>query len=732
MVALFTLTIFVGSALLFLIQPMFARLVLPTLGGAPSVWNTAMVFYQAVLLAGYGCAHLTMRWLGPRRQVLWQLPLLLLVLPFLPVAMPSGWTPPTESNPVPWLLALMTVAVAVPFLAVSTLSPVLQKWFSVLPHPRSGDPYFLYAASNAGSILGLLSYPLWIEPNWTLEQQAHGWMWGFRGLLLLVLACAGCVWRRAATASVPGWVPSASPDSTAPISAPTARRRLYWIVLAFVPSSLVLGVTTFLSSEIAVVPLLWVVPLTIYLLTFVLAFSRHGTLLASMAVRALPIGVVGIVVALNLRATEPLGWLILLHLAVFFAAALLCHWRLAQDRPAPSHLTEYYLWLSVGGVLGGIFNGLVAPVAFDSLAEYPLAIVLACLVALPDRSKPASRRGTIADWGWPALLALAALALVLTVQPGGWPEFAGLAFALPALAAYFLSLHPRRFAFGIAALLAVGTLHQGERGRILHAERSFFGVHRVTLAPHGGYRLLMHGKTLHGIQSLNPSRQRESLAYYHRSGPAGDILALGAHDPSRRVGVVGLGVGSLAGLATPGQPWTFFEIDPVIVGLARDPRYFTFLTDSPATIRIVLGDARLSLAREPAQFDLLVIDAFSSDAIPVHLLTREAIALYTQRLAAGGILAFHISNRHLDLEPITGGLARDANLVAVVRDDTATTSADRAAGKSPSIWLAMARSREDLRPLLSDRRWQVARADEHQRVWTDDYSSLLPIFRGWK
>lgn len=731
MVALYAVTIFASAALLFLVQPMFARLVLPLLGGSPAVWNTALVFFQAMLLAGYAYAHASTQWLGARRQAALHLVVLLLPLVVLPIVVPAGWTPPTNANPTSWLLGLMAVAVGLPFFAVSTTSPLLQKWFAAGASREARDPYFLYAASNAGSLLALLSYPLWIEPRLALAAQSRLWMWGYVTLVAAIAGCAVVLWKTKASATVP--VPASDVAINSP--APTARQRARWVLLALVPSSLMLGVTTYLSSEIAAVPLLWVIPLALYLLTFVIAFARREIFPRPLLVRVLPLAIVPLVVALDMQATEPIGWLMLLHLVVFFLAALLCHGRLAAERPVAAHLTEFYLWLAVGGVLGGAFNALVAPVVFDSVAEYPLMLVLACLVGLGGGLGGEISRARRGDWWWPAALGGVTVALVLGVQATRFrtdAAMSGLVFGAPALGAFFLSRRPLRFALSVGALLVAGSFYHGEKGRVLFAERSFFGVHRVTLDPTGQYHLLVHGMTLHGMQSLDPARRREALTYYHRTGPIGDVLAAVGRDPAKKIGAVGLGAGSLASFAAPRQSWTYFEIDPVVLKLARDERYFTFLRDTPADLRVVLGDARRSLAEErDAAFDLLILDAYSSDAIPVHLVTREALALYARKLAPAGVLAFHISNLHLDLEPVFGNLARDAHLVCLTRDDTEVPATERALGKAPSVWLVMARNAADFGALSRDPRWVPARTDDGQAVWTDDYSSLLSVFR-WR
>ncbi len=383
-VALFTVTLFVSAGLLFLMQPMFAPLVLPLLGGSPAVWNTAMVFYQATLLAGYRYAHFIHTYLSPRRQAAGQVLLFLIPLALLPIAIPDGWTPPATGHPALWQLALMGVSVGLPFLAISTSSPVLQKWFAATGHPRAVDPYFLSVASNIGSLLALLAYPFLVEPRLAVATQTRLWTWGYFLLLALVATCA-YVLCKTASSSAPSPAVTTGPGHGAPAApapAPSARRRTRWVLLSFAPSSLMLGVTTYLSSEIAVVPLLWIVPLALYLLTFIIVFARRPILPRTFLRRALPIVIVSLVMVINMRATQPIAWLMSLHVAAFFLSALARHGALAADRPSPTHLTEFYLWMSVGGGLGGLFNALLAPALFNTIVEYPLAVLLACLLAL--------------------------------------------------------------------------------------------------------------------------------------------------------------------------------------------------------------------------------------------------------------------------------------------------------------------------------------------------------------
>jgi hypothetical protein len=730
MVALYAFTIFTSSALLFLVQPMFARMVLPLLGGSPAVWNTAMVFYQTILLAGYAYAHISTTRLGVRRQAGWQIPLLFAPLLVLPLVVPGGWTPPTETNPIPWLLALMTVAVGLPLFAVSTMSPLIQKWFAATGHHRSADPYFLYAASNAGSMLGLLCYPLWLEPRFRLEQQSRFWMWGYWLLVALAIGCVICL--RRASAQLPAGSSPASSVETDTAPKITSARRFRWVLLSFVPSSLMLGVTSYLSSDIAVIPLMWVLPLSIYLLTFILAFARRQILSSSLLARVWPLALVPLVIAFSVQAALPMWSLLVLHLGAFFVAALFCHTELAADRPSATHLTEFFLWMSIGGVLGGVFNALVAPLVFNSVVEYPITVVLVCLIGWKAGPEGRFPRLQIADWLWPLLLGAFAFALgfAINASPLKHSNAIGyLGFGLPVLLCYFLSRHALRFALGVAAIMLAGSFYQGDKGQILEAERSFFGVHRVAVSHSGKYHALLHGVTNHGMQSLDPARRRESLSYFHRTGPVGEVLAAYGRDPQKKIAVVGLGAVSLASFAQSGQSWTYYEIDPVVLKLATDPRFFTFLQDSPAQMRVVMGDARLSLAKTEEKFDVLILDAYSSDAIPVHLVTREALALYFERLAPHGILTFHISNLHLDLEPVFANLARDANVVCLTRDDTTISPEEQAQGKSPSIWIVIGRNTADVSRLVNDPRWKPSRQDESQAVWTDDYSSLVSVLR---
>lgn len=740
MLALYALTMFVSATLLFLIQPMFARMVLPLLGGSPAVWNTAVVFYQVMLLLGYVYAHATTKWLGLRRQAL--LHGLVLLLPFLalPIGVPAGWLPPTETSPIPWLLALLFVAVGLPFFVVSISSPLLQAWFAGSGHRHAADPYFLYAAGNIGSMLALLCYPALVEPNLRLAEQSRLWAVGYGLLLLLTLGCAAFVWRgRGETHDADRMT---TDDGRRATAAETLRfgRRVRWVLLAFVPSSLMLSVTTYLTTNIATIPLLWIVPLAIYLLTFILVFATRSPLPHWLMVRALPIIVLPLIVVIVAGATSPFSILIPLHLGTFFVVTMVCHGALAADRPSTAYLTEFYLWMSLGGALGGMFNALLAPLLFNTVVEYPLVLALACVllpVATAGRAEREKRRFGLRpqhlDLLLPTVLGLATAGLVLVVPAalGSGPLALALMFGLPAFICFSFSRRPLRFGLAVAALLLAGTLYPGDQGRTLYAERSFFGIHRVLRDPNERFNMLVHSGTLHGTQSLDPAQRRVPLTYYYPTGPIGQVFAaFDGPTAKQRIAAVGMGVASIACYSRPGQQWTFYEIDPAVEHIARDRRYFTFLEDCTPSANVVLGDARLSLADVPAQhYDLMVLDAYSSDSVPVHLITREALQLYLDKLAPDGVMAFHISNKYLNLEPVLANLARDGGLIALVQHDIGLTREEEAQGKWASEWLVMARSEAALGSLIDDPRWKRVYGQPEQAVWTDDFSSILSVVR---
>ncbi|MGD0058959.1 MAG: fused MFS/spermidine synthase [Verrucomicrobiia bacterium] len=733
---LYTITIFLGALLLFWVQPMAGRMLLPLLGGVPAVWNTAMVFYQATLLAGYAYAHFATKWLGIRRQAAIHTLLLLMPLLALPIAIPHGWIPPTDHNPIPWLLTVLAVAVGLPFFVVSATSPLLQRWFSASGHQDAGDPYFLYAASNAGSLLALISYPILIEPHLRLSQQSRWWAFGYVGLAVLTATCGLWIWRIARNPATEE--PPAPVTTSAPHDQLTKQRRLRWVLLAFVPCSLMLSVTTYVTSEVVPIPLLWVVPLGIYLLTFILVFARRQLIPHRWMVYAMPVVVVVLVTMLarmTLKALsfETLTWPIVVHFAGLFVVAMVCHGELAKDRPSVAHLTEFFLWISAGGVLGGVFNALLAPVIFPTVIEYPITLLLACALMPRPGSGMSSGRTRVWDVALPVLLGMFTAGLILIVERAkiGSPRLA-LAWECvpPAVVCLAFYRRPLRFALGALAVLLATTLSLHPELHNLLVSRTFFGIYKVEVDPNAtSTHVFRHGTIMHGMQNLSPETRHTPLLYYSKLGPLGEAVGGLPAELKQHVAVVGLGAGSMACYAEAGQHWTFYDIDPEVARIASDPRYFTFLQDCPAQTEIVLGDGRLSLQAEPdGKFGLIALDVYTSDTIPLHLLTREALALYVRKLAPNGVILFHVTNRHLDLEPVFANLVRDAGLFALGRFDFPTAEEYSRTGATQAWWIAMTRNTQYLSLLARDNRWRLLQTQPGVGLWTDDFTSVFSIF----
>jgi hypothetical protein len=745
---LYACTLFLAGTLLFLVQPMFAKMVLPLLGGSPAVWNTAMVFYQVALLASYLYAHASRRWLSDGQQVALHLVLLALPLVVLPIAAPHAWSPPTDTSPIPWLLGLMTVAIGLPFCIIATTSPLMQAWFSQLDDPAAKNPYALYVASNAGSMLALISYPLLLEPRLPLAAQSRLWTFGYALFAVLSAGCA-LVFRRSMRAVTPAEAVD-TPTTMEPFASTAIGfgRQLRWLLLAFVPSSLMLSVTMYLSTNIAPIPLLWAAVLAVYLLTFILAFGSKQLVPRGLVTRITPVAVLLLVLTMLIPIRLSIGVLVAVHITSFFVIALACHSALADDVPDASRLTGFYLWLSVGGALGGIFNAIIAPLVFTSVMEYPIVLAIACLLIRPSIDAVTTEREggarphrnwlrtdplTPMDVALPLLLAsimFACIAVADWMHVTSPPLRAGLTAGLPAILCFGLSSRQIPFALGVVALVAVNAFAIGNPRQML-AVRSFFGITRVVSSVDGAYTQMVHGSTLHGMQARDPARRRDPLSYYYPSGPIGLVIASREHAGTlKRVAVVGLGTGTLACYARPGQTWTFYEIDPAVRRIALDSRWFTFVRDCAPDAKIVLGDARLSLRKESAAaFDLIILDAYSSDAIPIHLITREALALYRDKLAPGGAIVFHISNLFFDLGPIVTSLASDAGMAARRMHDSPVAAVDDSLGKWSSEWVVVARDSADFGVLTRDPRWVTDRRDAAVAVWTDDFSSALSALR---
>ncbi len=720
--ALFSIALFLSAALLFILELMVAKMLLPSLGGVAAVWNTCLVFFQMTLLAGYWYAHVTSRSLPARAQVALHVGLLVAAAVALPIGIRGAGELPVVSNPIPWLIGTLGLSVGLPFFALSSTTPLVQSWFVRATH-SAVDPYILYSASNLGSFVGLLSYPIVAERALDLHAQSRVWSGGYAVVALVIVACGAFVWRASAAQAI------AAAEPLDEAGAPPARSdRLLWVALAFVPASLTLSVTTYISIDIAAVPLVWILPLSLYLLSLVVAFARPE---AGRLMRfALPIAVVPPILAFITNTTRPAWLQVPVHLVTFFIVSLACHQALARSRPGRGRLSEFYLWLALGGAAGGVFTAIVAPLVFPTAAEYPIGLLLACLAG--SRHDGASRTLTWLDPVAPVLTGAILVALITLANSRNWAAsplpMLSMILGPPLIVAALFWARPLRYALALGGILAASFVAE-RGGTTLRIDRTFFGVHRVLIGEFGDYVVLMNGGTVHGLQALRPVRRRECLAYYSRIGPAGQVFeSLGGTRTPRDVAVLGLGAGTLACYAAAGQRWTFFEIDPAVASIARTPGYFTYLADAPAQVGIVIGDARLSLTHLSTQsYDVIVLDVFSSDAVPVHLLTREALQVYLGHLAPGGLLLFHISNKYFDLRPIVAALAGDARLVALAERHT-TDEATIGQGIYPSEWVVMGRDAHDLGALVHDARWELTRPGDAS-PWTDQYSNLVSAVR---
>lgn len=722
---LFIGTILLGSFLLFLVQPMVARMALPRLGGAPAVWNSAMLVYQALLLGGYAYAH----WLGRapvRRQAMIHLAVLAASAVWLPLGLRTMEMPP-NAEPAIWVPWLLGASIGPLFFAISAQAPLLQRWFAAASGGR--DPYALYAASNVGSFGGLIAYPLLVEPGLALKGQSLLWTLGYALVFVAVATCALLLPRRIAD----------EPHVHTTSAPPATERVALWIILAFVPSGLMLATSSFLTTDIVAVPMLWVLPLGLYLLSFTIAFATRRTA-ARVVTRFAPLMILlfgGLMITGNhgnpaLNAVMALGLL--------FVTAVALHTRMYDLRPEPDRLTGFYLAMSVGGALGGVFAGLIAPILFDWAWEYPILILAAGLLVPQSFLLPPVERLWSAEGQKLRIRVLTvtlAVALVIwfglfgpTDRLGGEPE--GVLYLL--VAALGLVVMGKRVPFMIVLAGAL-FLFGGYRSLALSWQgdvrtRSYFGIYTITDTP--TQKRLAHGTTLHGVQLKGSvDRLRTPTTYYVPGSGVGRAMEAlpDLYGPAARVGVVGLGTGTLACYAQPVQTWRFYEIDPAVARLARGP--FRFLEQCLPGAQIVLGDARLRLAQAaPASLDLLVLDAFSSDAVPMHLMTLEAFATYDRVLTESGLLLVHISNRFLALEPVVAAAARAGgwHSAQLVYSPTMMAEANEAA---TSVWIALSRSKASLQRLEArGGDWHGLQIRPGFTPWTDDYATILPVLRG--
>lgn len=720
LLSVFTAAIFLSAALLFAVQPLFAKMVLPRLGGSPAVWSVAMVFFQAVLLAGYAYAHLITRVLPGRLSVFIHLAVMAVATLLLPLSIAAGWGRPPQEGEALWLLGLFAMSIGLPFFALSANGPLLQAWFARTGHPDAKDPYFLYAASNVGSFLALLSYPFLIEPFSRLGQQTFGWSFGYYALMALIAVC-GVVMLRSANR-----LPDIADDTEA---APTWRDALTWIALAAVPSGLLIAVTAHISTDVAASPFLWVIPLALYLATFMIAFQSKPLLPHNWMILIQPLAIVMLVVWYAIGPTEEIVIALAVNILGFFILAMVCHGELARRRPPARYLTAFYLWLSLGGVIGGIFAGLVAQQLFSWVAEFPLLIVLAALC----------RPGLARPRGWldgVFLAAVVALALAMIGIANVWrPELADTEFniwiALILALAFTFQRATLKFTTLIALAFVFSILFGADSGK-RDFVRSFFGVHKIVEVDDGQYRVLKHGTTEHGAQRIRDERGQpvtgrpEVLTYYHAQSPMAQGIAATREKKGGPIhlAVVGLGTGSLACQTRPGDALHYYEIDPAVVRIARDPKRFSYLASCAPNTTVIVGDARLTLADAPdGQYDLLIVDAFSSDAIPTHLLTQEAMAIFARKIAPGGMILMHVSNKHMSLASVVAGVAQANGLLA--RTSDGEEGNDDNEHKFSSTVVAVARRSEDFGALATSAEWDEETPDPQDWVWTDDYSNVI-------
>ncbi|MES2750021.1 MAG: fused MFS/spermidine synthase [Pseudomonadota bacterium] len=723
----YTAAIFTSALLLFSVQPLFTKMVLPRLGGSPAVWSVAMVFFQSLLLGGYAYAHYLMTMKNRIAPVVIHLALLVVALLTLPLSIASGWGEPPASGYAFWLLGLFAVSIGLPFFALAANNPMLQAWFVRTGHPDGPDPYFLYASSNIGSFLALLSYPVLLEPMFTLRTQNLIWTSGY-GLLIVLIAACGVLLLRS-----PPMTPSAISASDGDAPAPTWTMRLRWIFLAAVPSGLLIAVTAHISTDVAAAPLLWVLPLSLYLLTWVLVFQSRPLLPHALMLSLQPFAIAGVMVLLAVGGEQNLLLTLGGHQLCFFIIAMACHGELARTRPAASYLTGFYVALSFGGMVGGLFAGLIAPYTFSWIAEYPILLALAALC------RPAQAsivRGGV--WVWLVAAVATLILIAMSFGTGSVTEKLEASrvwiVGYVALAAVILAVLWRIDRWKFAALVALGLVlirvYPADEGRV-ETVRSFFGVHKIVVMPQGQYHVLMHGTTIHGAQKFKEDDGKpitgrpEPIAYYHKDGGIGRAIAAIRERKGGplRVAAIGLGAGTLACQTAPGEDWTFFEIDQSMVDTARDPKYFTYINSCEPDMKPVIGDARLTFAKEKdGTYDLIIVDAYSSDAIPIHLATEEAMAIYKSKLAPQGAVLMHVSNRHLELASVVVGIAEENDLKSWVYNEDSGRDSEYIFTTEVVI---SAHQEADVGTIASDTKWTLTEATEGQRVWTDDYSNVL-------
>lgn len=679
----YAITIFLSAFLLFQVQPMIGKMILPWFGGTAAVWATCLLFFQAALLAGYGYSHGIVKRLSPRKQWMLHSGVLLLCVAALPVIPDASWKPLTPDAPAMRILALLAVTIGLPYFALSTTGPLIQAWY-VQANPGR-IPYRLFALSNLGSMLALLTYPPLVEPNLALRNQGLVWSVGFG---IFAALCIFTGWKSQARAAEVKTVEEVAGEDA---PKPSLKRHLFWIGLAAGPSMLLLAVTSHMSMDIAPIPFLWILPLAIYLLSFILCFDAEGWYKRTFFLLALAPALAGI---LYLAETSPedrpeLKLTIGLYAVAFFVACMVGHGELSRSKPHPKHLTAFFLMISIGGAAGGAFVALIAPMIFNTHYELPLACLLLTGLALTSiysgLDSPFRQ-----DWlGWASILVMTAASAVT-----GYAVHIGRAMTQGSMAV-------KRSFYGELAVRQYGGVYEWD-----------------------GYRSLVHGSINHGEQYTHPARRKEVASYYCRDTGYGLLMQLRKAGQPQKVGIIGLGTGTLAGYSRPGDVYRYYEINPQVQPIANE--FFWYLKNAEGQVGVTLGDARLSLEREPAQgFDVLVVDAFSSDSIPVHLLTREALEVYFRHMAPEGVVALHISNRFIDLQPVLerGAKAVGRRALLVETEDTEDGTC------YGTTWVLMANRRETFDDGVFKGTSSPLRSAPWLRLWTDDYSNIYKVLK---
>lgn len=717
---------FLSAALLFLAEPLIGKMLLPLAGGTPAVWNTCMFFFQFILLAGYFYAHILTSYIKLPAQVVIHCGLAALIFFALPLHISHGsvGASPGTDNPINWLLKVLFTKTALPLFLVSTSAPLLQSWLSKTSLSGAKDPYFMYGTSNAGSLLGLFCYPVIVEPFFSTVTQNELIKYLYLILTLNLIICGALsIRRRAIVENNSNLISSKEAKET------SSKIKSFglWTVLAALPSSLTLGSTTYLTTDLAPVPLLWVVPLALYLLSFIVAFSSNPPTLHKYFRRFFCLPALVLIVTYIAGAHHPPLILSLIVLWVLFFSSLYCHTQLVKSRPPSQLLTVFYLCIACGGMAGGVFNAIISPLIFNEVVEFPLVLSFICAVG-------GAWNGS-KIWKWKSFLPLIAVGFLAVLVPqlflknfsesmsAAW----GTLVLLPAaLVAYRYVEKPLLFSIILLVLVGTKAFYPSVIGSTVHQERNFFGVLRVTLDRGGNYHQIAHGDTIHGRQKIKELSGCEPLSYYHRSGPAGDVFSEFSKltsKPNSQVALIGLGAGALLCFADSNQDWTVIEVNPAVTRVANDKRLFTYMQNNlAATVKTIIGDGRLALTHLPdGSFDLLAVDAFSSDAIPIHLITSEALELYFKKLKPDGVLLLHISNLHLDLSPVLSAYREQSGRYLRIKMDMDISGKE---GKDPSVWALMANDRERLGFFTATKGWSSPKPIPF-RVWTDDFSNII-------